>query len=225
MIKAVCPTCAKVVAVAGESSPLAGRLSRHRRADGAGMCPAGGTHRARARDLVHGCKDCRALPGGDLPTGPEHDDGPCALEYRPALPRPVAGRGRCATHLRAKLAAEKVRNRDRRREDVYGITAQEFAQLWAAQGHACACGKRLSRAAKAPSTDHDHARARACATAGRHDRDRACRRCVRGVLCHDCNVVLVGRFSPDALDAVANYKRQPTAQRLGWWDETEEEGA
>jgi hypothetical protein len=47
-----------------------------------------------------------------------------------------------------------------------------------------------------------------------HDKDRACRWCVRGLLCGPHNFDLMGRFAVDLEDALA-YRDNPPAQALG----------
>ena len=226
MTKASCPGCGKVVAVAGESSPIAGRLVRHRSVPGSGygMCPRGGKHRPTKRELVHPCKRCRALPTlGELEAirpGMGAD-----LESRPDVPRPIKARGYCASHLRDVIAEERQRGRDRRREKTYGLTPERFRELVAAQGGGCACGLTHSRSRRkgvpvlALATDHDHDRQAECVRLGRHGPETACEHCVRGAAGRRCNTEIIGRFTSAQLRNLADYMDNPTAQRLGWWDD------
>ena len=227
MTKASCPGCGKVVAVAGESSPIAGRLVRHRSAIDSQMCPLGGTHRATKRELVHPCKRCAELPParpGDRTRG--HRVG---AHSRPPVPRPIKARGYCASHLRDVIAEERQRGRDRRREKTYGLTPERFRELVAAQGGACACGLTHARsrtrdssaagAAMALAVDHDHDRQAECVRLGRHGPETACEHCVRGAAGRRCNREIIGRFTSTQLRNLADYMDTPTAQRIGWWDD------
>jgi hypothetical protein len=214
--RATCPACGKVLALVGEPAKS---FPAHRRPEG-GNCPSS-WKLARKRDLVHPCKRCRALPL--LPavgaTGEEW-----AAELRPAVPRPLKARGYCASHLREVEREQRERAADQRRGKRYGITKAEFAELLAAQGGGCACGRvhgvtrRNGSPIRLPAVDHDHAREAQCVTAGRHPEGVACKRCVRGALGGQCNREIVGRFTPDQLRRIADYMERSTAQRLGWWD-------
>jgi hypothetical protein len=225
--KASCPGCGKVVAVAGPSSAIAGRLLRHRSASGGGMCPEGGKHRALKRELIHPCKRCRTLP--DASAQPRTVEELAAGSWRPAEPRPLKARGYCASHLRDVIAEERERGRNQRRAKSYGLTPERWQELVAAQGNACACGLTHSKSrgtngsqaahAAVLHTDHDHARQAECVAAGRHGPETACEHCVRGALGRRCNREIIGRFTSDQLRRLADYMENPTAQRLGWWDD------
>lgn len=219
MIRALCPTCTKVVAVAGPTSAIAGRLVRHRTPAGAalGMCAAGGVHKARKRDLIHPCARCAELPA--LADVEFNEFGTPAGPWRPDIPRPTSGSRPplCSSHRREHTAALKTSAADRRRQDRYGITAQEFAELKDAQGGGCACGLLHEHSDRGLATDHDHAREAECVRLGRHPAGQACKFCVRGAAGTQCNAVVLGRFTPTQLENLAAYMRHPTAERLGWW--------
>jgi hypothetical protein len=223
--KAKCPHCGKVVEVAGPSSAIAGRLVRHRRllarhdhpGPTRGMCSAGGTHRALKRELIHPCARCAELP-------PRPDflrDGTIAEQYRPAIPRPVTGGTLklCATHRREHTAALKERAADAQRTRRFGVTKAEWRQLIAAQGGGCACGLTHATSKRRLAADHDHDREAECVRLGRHSAGQACKRCVRGGAGDQCNRTILGRFTSDQLRRLADYMDNPTAQRLGWWDD------
>lgn len=71
------------------------------------------------------------------------------------------------------------------RERLYGINEDRFRAMLARQSYGCAiCGRafgilRINR----PNVDHDH---RCCRGGG----EPTCGNCVRGLLCHACNVAL-----------------------------------
>jgi hypothetical protein len=69
----------------------------------------------------------------------------------------------------------------------YGITVDQYEAMLTAQGGACAICQRPPREASL-HIDHDHA----CCP----ERKRSCGRCVRGLLCEDCNRA-IGMFDDD----------------------------
>jgi hypothetical protein len=64
----------------------------------------------------------------------------------------------------------------------YGITEAEFTQILAAQGNACGMCREPFEEGQLIHVDHDHA----CCPV----KNRSCGKCVRGLLCHGCNVSL-----------------------------------
>lgn len=65
-----------------------------------------------------------------------------------------------------------------RLREIYGLSLVDYMTLLARQGGCCGiCGKTWARTGFV--VDHDHA---CCPT------QRTCGKCVRGVLCHRCNV-------------------------------------
>lgn len=106
--KATCPDCRKILPV----SP-AGYFPAHRRPT-SGTCVAGpASLKVRQRDLLHDCRRCRDLPSVP-PAGerPPDQRGGNFTEYRPAVPRKIAGKvGRdpvCATHLAQHQATIEI---------------------------------------------------------------------------------------------------------------------
>jgi hypothetical protein len=101
---------------------------------------------------------------------------------------PAVIRGRCSPHHLARKAIER-----------YGITEEQYDAMLSAQGGACAiCGTGDPGAETARwAIDHDHD---CCPGA------ESCGRCVRGLLCRNCNVGL-GHFDddPDRLLAATAY--------------------
>ncbi len=213
-LRATCPACTRVltgVELGGEFPPHYTPPGPVRR-----RCVFAGSV-VRRTHLVHPCITCAALP-----EPPDRETGQAAPQgYRPQHPRALDPKStprlpECATHREARVKAQKARRNAAGRERGRGIAEQDRDTLWAAQGSACICGRKLRSTGKAPSLDHDHARADALCD---HDPKKACRRCARGALCDTCNRVLVGRYSPTQLRMVARYMETPTAQLLGWWDD------
>jgi hypothetical protein len=94
---------------------------------------------------------------------------------------------------------------------VHGLTLERYEAMLAAQGGVCAICKRpetikVHGKVVAMSIDHDH---NCCPTRG-----RSCRRCVRGLLCRRCNI-LIGflRNSVELLPAIAAYFQNVAAWR------------
>lgn len=88
--------------------------------------------------------------------------------------------------------AEKRRVRDAALWTTYRIRLDEFELMLAAQGGVCAICGASEPGAVNWHVDHDHA----CCS-GR----RTCGKCVRGVLCHSCNITVT-----------------KTLNIPGWWD-------
>lgn len=63
----------------------------------------------------------------------------------------------------------------------YGMTVAQYDELLASQGGCAVCGKQQSEFKRRFSVDHDHS---CCSGA------RSCGKCVRGILCHPCNVAI-----------------------------------
>jgi hypothetical protein len=217
-LRAICPACTRLLT----GVELGGEFPRHMhpRTDAVrGRCAFSGSIVRRAH-LVHPCITCAALPVAPSVMDGVYRAPDSVMEFRPAEPRPLDPESgpripECATHRRARLAAQKARRRASARVRDRGVAEEDRDELWAAQGSACICGRALTSTGKAPTLDHDHRRA-----AGHdHDTVKACRRCARGALCDTCNRVLVGRYSPTQLRMVARYIEHPTAELLGWWDD------
>jgi hypothetical protein len=64
----------------------------------------------------------------------------------------------------------------------YGLTHEDFDALLKVQGHACAMCHEPFEEGQLIHVDHDHA----CCK----EKNRSCGRCVRGLLCHTCNIAL-----------------------------------
>ncbi len=107
--------------------------------------------------------------------------------------KPCAAARAASRNARPEVAA---RQRDRKYQLKYGITAAEFDSRAAAQGGLCAiCDRRPERGPL--EVDHDH---QCC------DSDRTCGRCLRGLICGPCNRALsMIRDDPDVAIAMADY--------------------
>lgn len=71
----------------------------------------------------------------------------------------------------------------------YGLTAESFDQLLATQGGICPICQTSDPKGKGWVIDHDHS---CCSTKTR----KTCGKCVRGILCSNCNTAL-GKFQDD----------------------------
>lgn len=142
----------------------------------------------------------------------------CANEgkNRPAWIDPKTGKvvpaGRCFTHHKAKVRADKARAHGNRIGNSFQITADEYRLIKEYQGGFCfICGiaKGITRNL---SVDHDHAKAdEVCG----HDPKTGCPNCIRGLLCSKCNSFLgYVRDNPDAFRRGAWYLEHPPAQEV-----------
>jgi hypothetical protein len=64
----------------------------------------------------------------------------------------------------------------------YGLTHEQFDRLLAAQQHACGMCHEPFEEGQLIHVDHDHA----CC----QRKNRPCGKCIRGLLCHTCNIAL-----------------------------------
>jgi hypothetical protein len=118
---------------------------------------------------------------------------------------------------RASPAERKRRNRrtrDRYMWRTYGLSIDQYEEALAAQGDGCAiCGRGESQDGLSLSVDHDHT----CCPG-----TKTCGRCIRGLLCRNCNWVL-GQMQDDAerLAAAAEYLRSHPSmypeRRMDWY--------
>lgn len=166
----------------------------------------------------HTCTKCSALPEAPAGWRPAKGTTYVAAGYRPRAPRPAPHGGvrslRCDEHEREHKAATRKRAAETRRLRVYGIDADQQADLRDYQHGRCPCGRSIDK----PQTDHSHE------GAARHDHplDRGCPDCLRGYLCWQCNREIVGRFEElfgeagavDALLRLVAFLLDPPYQRL-----------
>lgn len=79
----------------------------------------------------------------------------------------------------------------------FGITLNQFNEIFELQGRKCACCYTTEPGDKQWHVDHDHA----CCPSGR----KTCGKCVRGILCRQCNMSLGN--AEDNLDRIRNMAR------------------
>lgn len=133
------------------------------------------------------CKECRA--GGN--------------------PRPASFPGpRCYTHHKQFEAQKKVRNRERRVKQIYSLDPEVYRALL----DACPKNEKgvpmcmICQKYKARAVDHDH---KCCPG------KISCGKCVRGLLCGNCNTIL-GRQRDEAevFFRAGRYLQGPPAQAI-----------
>lgn len=103
------------------------------------------------------------------------------LDCAPGSRRSLVDGSRCATHARAHAKAVRALAAQRRRQRVYGLTAEQDERIIEWQGGRCAICRRATGASKALAVDHNHATGE-----------------VRGRLCSTCNQ-MIGRWGEDPL--------------------------
>lgn len=124
--------------------------------------------------------------------------------------RPLAKKGkskiRCTTHERKFTQRSKDRAWELRLKATYNLSAEQYWAIYDYQGGACAICGWATGASKKLSVDHDHA----CC-----DGPKSCGKCVRGILCSNCNVYLGRtRDNPDAWMRGYKYLKRPPAQSV-----------
>lgn len=90
-------------------------------------------------------------------------------------------RNRRAAGLRESSELRRKHNR-KYRVTSYGLTMEGFDRLLEAQGYACGMCREPFGEGQLIHVDHDHSCCRA--------KNRSCGKCVRGLLCHGCNIAL-----------------------------------
>jgi Recombination endonuclease VII len=100
--------------------------------------------------------------------------GPCMTAENMALRR--------AYHPHPESAESRKKSNRKYRISSYGLTHAQFDRLLAAQQHACGMCHEPFDEGQLIHVDHDHA----CCQA----KNRSCGKCIRGLLCHTCNIAL-----------------------------------
>lgn len=141
--------------------------------------------RGRRNPSQHECVDCAALPVDDRP-----------LKPRPAVHGGPRSR-RCATHHKARKAAQKADRHENRVRGLYGLAPGEYAALLAFQGGKCAFPNcRATGKARRLAVDHDHETGEP-----------------RGLVCAPHNFELLGKYAGDLQDAL-DYLASPPLRRM-----------
>jgi hypothetical protein len=84
------------------------------------------------------------------------------------------------THLESPESRKKSKRKYR--ISCYGLTQGDFDLLLKIQGYACGMCRELFAEGQLIHVDHDHG----CCPL----KNRSCGKCVRGLLCHACNIAL-----------------------------------
>lgn len=113
---------------------------------------------------------------------------------------------RCATHARERKQKTRSDAHDKYVLETYGITGEEYWQIYDLQGGVCALCRRATGAGRRLSVDHDHG----CCSG-----PLSCGLCVRSLLCRSCNVMLGhGRDDPDFFLRTARYLIDPPGKEF-----------
>lgn len=101
----------------------------------------------------------------------------------------------CAHPLRTQWASENRRKvRGYRLKYTYGLSHETFELLLTEQGGKCKICKEVFD--KTPNIDHDHS---CCGP------EKACSNCVRGLLCHRCNIFIGFLENYEYMEEVKTY--------------------
>jgi hypothetical protein len=87
-----------------------------------------------------------------------------------------------SVHPHHQSPESRKKSKRKYRISSYGLTEASFAQLLLAQDYACGMCHEPFKEGQRIHVDHDHA----CCK----DKCRSCGKCVRGLLCHVCNIAL-----------------------------------
>jgi hypothetical protein len=178
------------------------------------LAAAFGVSQATISNIVTGKRRVHVKAAGPAPRGliteaGRECSGPCGLfkpwsEFSPnpnaRLTRRQSACKDCRNDRRALVvAADPAAHRLAARRDYiwrkYGITLEQYAWLSEQQGHQCALCRQpettrrradrhgVVRVVDLLGIDHDH-------SCERHSAAKACRWCIRGLLCDDCNRLL-----------------------------------
>lgn len=133
-------------------------------------------------------------------------------KHRPA-PYKVRGGWVCATHNRLRRKKSNQQSRNSHLVRTYSITEADYEEVLASQGGVCfICGPITGRngTSKKLSVDHDH---KCC------NGPKSCGRCVRAVLCTNCNRYILGHLRDDvealkrAIEVIETHPAQKVLRR------------
>jgi hypothetical protein len=85
-------------------------------------------------------------------------------------------------HGRRESPESRRKSNRKYRIASYGLTQDDFNLLLKIQGYACGMCRELFAEGQLIHVDHDHECCRV--------KNRSCGKCVRGLLCHGCNIAL-----------------------------------
>jgi Recombination endonuclease VII len=86
------------------------------------------------------------------------------------------------THPHRESKESRKKSNRKYRISSYGLTQEQFDLILAAQNYACGMCHEPFEEGHLIHVDHDHACCRG--------KSRSCRECIRGLLCHTCNIAL-----------------------------------
>lgn len=113
----------------------------------------------------------------------------------------------CPTCKRLNKKAASKKAHSNRILKTYGITGEQYDELYEMQGRRCAICQTSTGARKRLAVDHDHN----CCKPG----VPGCGKCVRGLVCGRCNHNLLGAAhdTTEILQRALDYLLNPPAQR------------
>jgi hypothetical protein len=129
----------------------------------------------------------------------------CEPRKKP-LDAPYTG-PRCYRHHKVRERELKARAHERHVGNTYSLPPGFYKALLEHQGGRCYwCQLAMGKSSLMP-VDHDHS----CCPG-----PTSCGKCVRGILCHDCNTFLGFRMrdDPETIKRGARYLTEPPAQAL-----------
>ncbi len=105
------------------------------------------------------------------------------MEALARQPRPWSATG-CKTEITRIASHRSPARKSSRKYRIasYGLTQEQFDRLLAAQQHACGTCDEPFEEGQLIHVDHGHACCRG--------KNRSCGECIRGLLCHTCNIAL-----------------------------------
>lgn len=117
----------------------------------------------------------------------------------------------CYTCEKGLKKSRALEAHDKRVTETKGITGAEYWAIYKAQDGRCALCRLAQGIRKRLAVDHDHE----CREG--HDPKYACRKCVRGLLCTNCNRNVLGRAArddPEFFTRGHDYLLDPPARRI-----------
>lgn len=107
-------------------------------------------------------------------------------------------------HPHRQTPEAKKKSARKSRITAYGLTQEQFDWLLEVQQFACAMCEAPLRDGQLIRVDHDHA----CC----EEKNKSCGKCVRGLLCHTCNIAL--GYIERRLKSAQAYLNSPPARLL-----------